>query len=206
MMAGRSSRTRRGVAWLGEASLTQGGCDGSSARYTTAKLSEEGPPTQATTGPSTARRGTSSGRSNSELACGGCRRCVRLRRWDQRTGVGCAERGLWRLWRGGDCPGRVGGWPAAQRARGDDGALSAERAPLRLVSGFAAAIRSLRETRASAASRRLPARLLLPPGGPTPFLSFAPLPVDRCYGQRWLLRPTARMSGLSNTSILKVVF
>lgn len=31
-----------------------------------------------------------------------------------------------------------------------------------------------------------------PPGGP--FLSFAPLPVGRCYGRRWLLRPTARKS------------
>lgn len=163
------------VAWLGEASLTQGGCDGSSARYTTAKLSEEGPPTQATTGPSTARRGTTSGRSNSGLACGRCRRCVRLRRWDQRTGVGCAERGLWRVWRGGDWPGRVGGWPAAQRARGDDGALSAERAPLRLVSGFAAAIRSDAASEKLERARRVGgvACLPLPPGGPLPLLRAA---------------------------------
>lgn len=34
------------VAILGQASLTQGGCDGSGARYTTAKLSEGVPPSE----------------------------------------------------------------------------------------------------------------------------------------------------------------
>lgn len=34
------------VAILGQASLTQGGCDGSGARYTTAKLSEGAPPSE----------------------------------------------------------------------------------------------------------------------------------------------------------------
>lgn len=42
---GRASGDSESVTCFGEASLTQGGCDGSSARYTTAKLSEEGPPT-----------------------------------------------------------------------------------------------------------------------------------------------------------------